>query len=173
MEPTANSTEMLKTAEGQSNAVFACAGSALRHAQHFEVALKFFIHTLRRLQPGHNEPENVETLAVGLRKQTLGRLLKQFNIKVKISDPAIPSLLERAVEKRNFLAHHFFLEREDLLLEEAGRFSLLSELTEMGQLFEKAGNLTRTMGTVLEEVIEGTCRETDGPAIFTMDIDDL
>jgi len=170
MEPTAISIDMLKTAEGQSNAVFACVGSALQHAQRYEQALKFFIRTIGRMQPGGATEESVEALANHLEKQTLGRLLKRFNSKVKVSDPGIPKLLEDAVEKRNFLAHHFFLEREHLIAEEPGRFSLLSELAEMDELFEKAGNLTRAMGIVLEEVIEGTRKETKGPVVFTMEI---
>lgn len=37
------SLNMLKTAEGQSNAVFACFGSAAQHCQHFEKALADFL----------------------------------------------------------------------------------------------------------------------------------
>lgn len=170
MEPTSISTDMLKTAEGQNNAVFACAGSALQHAQEYEQALKFFIRTLARTEPGSDPSEGVETFAANLQRKTLGRLLVQFGKKVKISDPRILLLLETAVEKRNFLAHHFFLERINLLADEEGRFSMMRELTEMQALFKEAGTLMRAMGTVLEEVLDGTRTESKGPAVFTLEI---
>src|SRR6059058_5118475 len=118
MEPTSISVDMLKTAEGQNNAVYACAGSALQHAQEYEQALKFFIRVLRRMEQGTDASENAESVAVRLEKHTLGRLLTLFSSKVRISDPSIPSLLLTAVEKRNFLAHRFFLERLNLITEE-------------------------------------------------------
>jgi hypothetical protein len=172
MQSTPISTDMLKTTTDQNNAVYACAGSALQHAQEYEQALKFFIGVLRRIEPGRNTSESAEAMAHRLEKATLGQLLRQFSSKVRISDPSIPSLLLTAVEKRNFLAHRFFLERINLIAEEEGRVEMLRELTAMQALLERAGTLMRAMGTVLEEVIEGTHRPSAGETLFTMEVDE-
>lgn len=172
MEPAAFSADKLKTDEGQRHAVFVCVGSVLQHAQHYELGLKAFIRILDRLQSGHDDPTEAEALVRSLQKQTLGKLLRQFTGRVKISDPSIPAILEQAVEKRNFFAHHFFLEREELLADEEGRLALLRELLDLGELFEKSGSLMRAMGTVIEDTLDGRRRESDAPVVFTMEIDE-
>lgn len=47
-------------------------------------------------------------------------------------------MLGRALEKRNWLAHHYFRERADEFVTDAGRLRMIEELEVMRQLFEDA-----------------------------------
>jgi hypothetical protein len=55
--------------------------------------------------------------------------------------------LDGAVEKRNFLAHHFWFERAHLMFSEAGAREMIDELDDLSEEFER-----------LDEKIEALCR---------------
>src|SRR5437773_1609207 len=145
MEPTAISYDMLKTEEGQLNAVFACFGSAAQHAQHFEAALGEFLLLFNRLTNRQLTLEAFEALDQKLQKQTMGTLLREFRKHIKIDDANVDRCLELALEKRNFLMHHYFRERESKLGIEKDRMSLLTELVQIGNLLEQAAELVGGM----------------------------
>jgi hypothetical protein len=170
MEPIASSTDMN---EERRTAVYASVGKALKQAQHYEQALKFFIRTVDRIKPGGDDPQRVEALVRSPEKQTLGLLLGRFKRRVKISDPGVPTLLQEAVDKRKFLAHHFFLERENLIADEEGRISMIKQMEDIEELLRKAGTLMRAMGTVLQETIDGIRKETCESPLFSMEIDEV
>ena len=65
------SLKMLKSDEGQLNAVFACYGSAAQHGQFFEESLKKLIVALNELSGSEGAAEKME-------KWMLGRLLQHF-----------------------------------------------------------------------------------------------
>lgn len=121
---TDESLKMLETAEGQTNAVFACFGSAAQHAQTLEQALVRFLHISGGVS-GHALPLDKLT------RQTLGALIRELQNRVKFDNPQPTELLADALDSRNFLMHHFFLKRDVQLGSEAGRFSLLAELTKI------------------------------------------
>jgi hypothetical protein len=52
--------------------------------------------------------------------------------------PDLEGLLARALEKRNWLAHHYFRERADEFVTHAGRSRMLEELEVVRHLFERA-----------------------------------
>src|ERR1041384_167984 len=145
MQPTATSYDMLKTEEGQLNAVFACFGSAAQHAQHFEVALGEFLLLYNKLSKRELTLEAFEALDQKLQKQTMGTLLREFKKYVRINDSNVDRRLELALEKRNFLMHHYFREREGQLRVEKDRLLLLTELVQIGSLLEQAAALVGGM----------------------------
>ena len=154
------SLQMLKTSAGQVNAVFALFGSAAQHAQHFEAALADFLSEYKKLTNRGGRLRDFEALDQNLQKKTLGTLLREFSKYVTIQDPNVVGFLEMALEKRNFLMHHFFLAREGKLRLEKDRMELLSELTGIDNLLEQAATITRAMRIAMLRVISS--RELDG-----------
>ncbi len=68
---------------------------------------------------------------------TLGRMIRAFREGSDIP-PDLERLLRRALEKRNWLTHHYFRERADAFLTHAGRLRMLEELEAVRQLIEDA-----------------------------------
>ena len=104
------SLEMLNSEEGQLNAVFACFGSAAKHAQFFEAALSEFLLVYNRLLKKSLTLADLEVVETSLHKKTMGALLTEFRKHVKISDDVVSTSLSDAVQKRNFLIHRYFRE---------------------------------------------------------------
>ena len=67
---------------------------------------------------------------------TLGRLIEQLREVTQI-EPDLEALLKRALQRRNWLAHHYFRERAEALVSQEGRRAMLEELQEAQQLFQK------------------------------------
>jgi len=147
------SLQMLKTRVGQVNAVFACFGSAAQHAQHFEAALADFLSDYNKLTKRGVSLQKLEALDQKLQKKTLGTLLREFSKYVTIQDPNVVGFLEMALEKRNFLMHHFFREREGKLRLEKDRMELLSELTGIDHILDQAATITQAMRIAMSEAI--------------------
>jgi len=147
------SLEMLKTGVGQVNAVFACFGSAAQHAQHFEAALGEFLLDYNKLSKRAITPQEFEALDQKLQKRTLGTLLREFSKYVTIGDPKVAGFLEMALEKRNFLMHHFFREREGRLRLKKDRMALLSELVGIDRILEEAATIIRGMRIAVSRAI--------------------
>jgi hypothetical protein len=81
---------------------------------------------------------------------TLGRLVRA--LRAATSVPAeLESLLARALEKRNFLAHHYFRGRAETFMSYEGREAMLRELEEARVLFETADDRLADVVTPLRE----------------------
>ena len=120
---TSESLKMLESEEGQLNAVFACFGSAVQHAQLFEQGLARFLMIYNRIA---SDPVGVEDIG---HKMTMGQLLHKVRQHVTVDDNSIELGFSAALEERNYLIHRFFLERDPQLKSTEGRFELLSELS--------------------------------------------
>lgn len=83
------SLEMLKTEEGQLNAVFACFGSAAQHGQFLEAVLGDLLILYSRLSNTSLTVADIEAQESSLRKQTLGALLSKMRKHITISDDTI------------------------------------------------------------------------------------
>jgi hypothetical protein len=149
----AESLEMLKTRVGQINAVFACFGSAAQHAQFFEAALAEFLIDYNKVANEAITLQELELLDQKLQKKTLGALLKKFSQYVTIKDANVVQLLELALDRRNFLMHHFFRERSTKLQSEQNRMRLLSELVSIDRLLQEAATIVRGMGVAFSQAI--------------------
>ena len=173
------SLHMLKTRVGQVNAVFACFGSAAQNAQHFEAALFEFLLDYNKLAKRTLRPQDFETLDQKLQKRTLGTLLREFSKYVKISDPNVERLLEKALERRNFLMHHFFREKDFTLRLENDRMRLISCLTNIDRVLQESTTIIRAMRIAMSKSADrkkGLGRRTEGGAdnsrvLFTASIE--
>jgi len=135
---SAESLKMLETAEGQTNAVFACFGSAAQHAQLFEQGLSRFLITYNKLCNDDLSIEKLDAIASGLHKKTMGQLLKKLSQHVTVEDDSVFGEFEVALRQRNYLMHEFFLERNSELESEEGRMRLLKELLTVEGYLERS-----------------------------------
>ncbi len=170
------SLEMLKTRVGQINAVFACFGSAAQHAQFFEVALAEFLRDYNKVANEAITLQDLELLNKKLQKKTLGALLNEFSRYVTIKDPKVVQFLELALDRRNFLMHHFFPDRSIKLQSEDGRMSLLSELVSIDCLLQEAATIVRGMNIAMSRAIakqsdpEAQADDADKKVLFTAEV---
>lgn len=89
---------------------------------------------------------------------TMGGLISRLRTSTKLP-AAFDAELNKARELRNFLAHQYFRERTEELISKSGRVSMLAELQEAQQLFERvdgelktaADSLARAAGVALSK----------------------
>lgn len=74
---TNESLRMLKSEEGQLNAVFACYGSAAQFAQFFEEALARFLSVYNRICVGTISVQDLKAFDAKQSKKTMGQLLRE------------------------------------------------------------------------------------------------
>ncbi len=169
-----NSLEMLKSEEGQLNAVFACFGSAAQHGQFFEEALADFLCAYNRLCQTSFTISDLDHLEAKFARQTMGVLLSELRKHVRIGDENVVVLMDEALKKRNFLMHNFFRQRNEAFQTEKGRMDMLKELVEIGSLIENATNITNGMRVALERAIDGgEIAAPNSDVLFSMEIDVL
>ncbi len=162
---------MLKSEEGQLNAVFACFGSAAQHSQFFEAALGDFLLAYNKLCKRSLTLADLETMERKLQKQTMGALLRALTEYVTVSDTTITERMTEAVQKRNFLIHDFFLQRRERFSSEQGRMNMLTELLAIERELEQATDLTNGMRVALCRVLEkGEPERTDEKVLFSMQV---
>src|SRR4051812_5616000 len=107
------SLDMLKTEEGQLNAVFACFGSTAKHAQLFEEALTNFLTAYKHAVHSDLSTEEIQAIVQGLHKKTMGQLLNDLKRIVKFDGVDYFERMGTSLQVRNFLMHHWFLERKE------------------------------------------------------------
>jgi hypothetical protein len=143
------SLDMLKTEEGQLNAVFACFGSAAQHAQTFEESLTNFLTAYKRVAHFGLSTDEIEAIVQGLHKRTMGQLLHDLKGIVKFNDGDYIERMETALKVRNFLMHRWFLERKDCFKTKEGRFEMLAELISMERLLDSSRVMANAMRIAL------------------------
>ena len=136
---TSESLKLLESEEGQLNAVFACFGSAVQHAQLFEQGLTRFLVMYNKIAS-----DSVSVVDIG-QKLTMGQLLKRVGEHVTINDNLIVEGFSAALQQRNFLIHRFFLERDSQIKSSEGRLVLLSELVRIEKNLDRCRVLINAM----------------------------
>ena len=165
------SLEMLETEEGQLNAVFACYGSAMQSGQLFEQALGDFLTKYKELTSEDLSPADLLSTKLDLQKKTIGRLLYAFHKVAKVNEAEIHSRLVDARDKRNMLAHEFFLVRCASFRTYDGRMKLLQELISVESDIQTATNLVKGMRVAVEDALTGSsCGRTGSETLFTMEL---
>ena len=95
-------------------------------------------------------PDQVDSFYEGQFRKTLGQLIGGMT---KLT--SVPSELEghlaRALDRRNWLSHHYFRERAQDFLSERGRDKMIAELEEAQELFYEAD---RALERVLKPIGE-------------------
>ena len=145
---TSESLKMLESEEGQLNAVFACFGSAVQHAQLFEQGLTRFLTMYNMISSPSVRIEDIGT------KMTMGRLLHKVSQHVAIDDSAVEEGFNRALEERNYLIHRFFLERSSELNSTEDRMQLLSDLVSIEANLERCRVLINAMRIAMCETLD-------------------
>jgi hypothetical protein len=132
------SLDMLKTEEGQLNAVFACFGSTAQHAQMFEEALGNFLLAYNHIRPEKMSAEELEKLTQSIQARAMGKLLRELESLVTFNEGDPRERMEAALKVRNYLMHRWFLDRREAFKSEDGRMALLQELVGMERLLDSA-----------------------------------
>ena len=164
---TKKSLDMLKSKEGQLNAVFACYGSAVQHAQYLEKSFAELLELINELSG--------ETITIK-KKSTIGNslfALEKLEEKgiFSTNDEWVYELLEYVKETRNWLAHKYFLDREDKFKNKKGRMSMLSELVWLEKGFGAAEGLSNGAKIAIQEHIDGKRTvTTDKNVVFTIEV---
>ena len=122
---TDESVRMLRSKEGQLNAVFACFGSTVQHAQMFEQGLTRFLMMYNKVSA-----DSVSVDDIG-KKMTMGQLLYKIGQHVTVNDYSVEERFSTGLADRNYLIHRFFLEQDLQFASTKGRMQLLSELVKI------------------------------------------
>lgn len=152
---------MLRTAEGQSNAVFACFGSASQHAQLFEAELKRFLRAYNNIRKTNVTIDNLDDISDKRRKMTMGALLKEIRKYVKFNHPNIDATLDGVLANRNFLAHRYFLDRDKYFTNERGRLAMLRKLVIFEQQLETVTGWMAGLRVAMEEIVAKKGKSTE------------
>ena len=140
--------------------VYAHFGLAAYQAQCVEMSLNNFFLINKRVSDATLTVQELDSMEAARQKQTMGKLIKDFRTYVDLSTDC-EELLNRALEKRNFLMHHFFRERAVQFMANGGRWQMIDELTEITNDLKFADtviiavydNLRRVLG-VTDEILD-------------------
>ena len=165
------SLKMLESEEGQLNAIFACYGSAMQHGQLYEQAVDRLIATYLRLTVSNQSESEANIEQRKNKKQTLGQLLRSLFKGVKINDANVQKQLMEALDKRNMLAHEYFLTRCPLFKTADGRLQLIRELVTIEQHIRTAMYLVDGMKNAIDESsIEKERDINESKTLFTLEL---
>ena len=135
-------------------------GAAMFHIQGLERQLAILLATA--YGPGLPEitRKEFDNLLESLFQKTLGSLISRLRQVTDLTDE-IEMDLERALSKRNWLAHDYFWDRAVEFMTEKGRTSMIDELEKLGAEFRRLDHqftqITRVSAQkygITEEVIE-------------------
>jgi hypothetical protein len=87
-----------------------------------------------------------------LDERTLGQLLKRVRQRLTL-DAGTDSLLGRALERRNYLVHHFFFKHTFDLYLPQGHYEMKKELAELHDLFEHAYAVASQLNKALWKLV--------------------
>jgi hypothetical protein len=129
-------TEMPPPDGHEAKEVYAFYGLAAYFGQVFEKGMLNLLMTL------HSEDtemtlEHYDSIESSYNSNTLGQLLRHARERVGMS-PNTDEVLNQALSKRNWLVHHYFVERAVAFHTENGRKDMIEELREIAELFHRA-----------------------------------
>lgn len=117
--------------------VLARAGAALSQAQVLESAVQNLLVISGIVSRDVTSLAAFDQLDEKLRQFTLGRLLREFR-KETVLNAEEEKTIDQALDRRNFVAHHFFKERVVEFAGREGRDSMIAELLSYEDLFMEA-----------------------------------
>lgn len=146
---------MLKSKEGQINAIFACFGSACQRGQLLEKALGDLVHSINELVDCSLSVADLKERGEKIRRKTMGQLFHYVEEHATISDESIVEKLTFAIDTRNFLAHHYFIQRDTEFETHAGRENMMKELVIWGDIFDECTAVVRGINIAIRETLSG------------------
>jgi len=121
----------------QTRDVYAHYGLAMYLAQTLEHGIVNALVILRLPEKDKYTRQDIDEFMEGRFQKTLGVLLKHLKSEVALP-PDLESVLTEALNRRNYLAHHYFREKAESFVTRSGRVQMLQELQADQQLFESA-----------------------------------
>lgn len=119
----------------QIKEVYAQFGLVMYQVQCFERTLAILLVTAYAPDLQEITRSQYEELLGRYFQRTLGNLINQLREFITVSR-YLEITLSRALQKRNWLVHHYFWERAITFLREDGRESVIKELRKIGEFFE-------------------------------------
>ena len=119
----------------QRREVFARFGLAMHNAQCLEKQLGLMLASMYNRQFLEVRPEARDAFYDREFTKTLGRMVRDLKDTIKIS-PTLEDRLNKAVEIRNWLAHHYFYQCSRKILTWWGRECMISELQERADFLQ-------------------------------------
>lgn len=137
-------------------------GMAAEKAQVLEVAagnvaLGFLAMFVKTDEITPEETEMYRAIVDEVNRKTFGSLLKHLKKTMKLSD-GIMRVIDEALERRNYLTHHFFRSHNFALYSEDGRKTMMAELKMIEEKLEMA---KRTLDAMVELMDQIAGRKTD------------
>ncbi len=124
----------------QIREVYAWFGLTMFHAQCLERQLAIILATKYVPDPTRVSITAFDNILEGLFSRTLGQLVNEVGTLAELSGGE-EERLQKALRKRNWLAHQYFWERSIEFLFESGRTSMIKELQELTDSFHTLDEL--------------------------------
>jgi transcriptional regulator with XRE-family HTH domain len=138
--------------EEEHRGIFAHYGAAASWGQHLETTLMTILMANGRLRGTATTTQEIDALETILGKKTLGNLARTVRAEVQLPEQT-EEMIRIALDKRNYLIHHFFSERAFDFNTATGRQKLLTELREIQAILCAANTLARTLLNGLAKVL--------------------
>jgi transcriptional regulator with XRE-family HTH domain len=135
--------DLSDTEEEEHKEIFTHFGLAAFWGQHLETTLTIILIANGRLRGTATTREEIDALETGLEKP-LGPLVQKVRAAVQLPEQTV-EMINTGVEKRNFLIHRFFRERNLHFKTPAGRQQLLMELRQIQAIICAANKLAREL----------------------------
>jgi hypothetical protein len=137
-------------------ALYAEYGIAAEKAQVLEteagnVALFFLTLLVNTDKVSAEETEMYRSIVNDINRKTFGALLKHIKIIVKFDD-SILKMMDEALERRNYLTHHFFRTHNFALFNAEGRKAMVVELKEIQEKLARAHMALCGISSLMNEI---------------------
>lgn len=113
--------------------MFANYGLAMMRASFVEKTLMLLLVAINQIGQSDVHREDIHSVIFADNKKTFGKLLEKLKRKIPLSTD-LENEIKEAIDKRNYLAHHFFFQNKENLI--SGDLNILSrEIQETGDVF--------------------------------------
>ena len=138
--------------EDEIREVYARHGLTAYNSQLFERGLGMFLFHVIQMQQLSWSKEELNSLFSDISKKTLGYLLNELKKKTKL-EPDLETKLKEAVDKRNYLTHHFFYENAYKFFSKKGQTEMIEELNSLRMQFEEAETIALCLSQSIRNLI--------------------
>lgn len=115
------------------------------------VALSFVTLFIDTSRIGPEETAMFRSLMDDVNRQTLGVLLKRIKTMAQF-DESLLTIVDEALERRNYLVHRFFPNHNYAIFGEAGRRVMIDELKDIQGVLDRAHGALSTVSSLLNKM---------------------
>lgn len=115
------------------------------------VALSFVTLFVDTKRIGPEESEFFRSLMEDVNRQTLGALLRSIKRMANFDDSLL-TIVDEALERRNYLAHRFFPSHNYAIFDEAGRRAMIAELKAIQAKLDRAHQALCAISSLLNKM---------------------